>query len=30
MSNNHRLWVDIDGAKRDLGYVPQDGAEQVE
>ncbi len=29
VSNNHRLWVDIDSAKRDLGYVPQDGAEKV-
>jgi len=29
VSNNHRLWVDIDSAKRDLGYVPQDGAEKL-
>jgi nucleoside-diphosphate-sugar epimerase len=29
VSNNHRLWVDIDSAKRDLGYVPQDGNEKV-
>jgi nucleoside-diphosphate-sugar epimerase len=29
-SNNHRLWLDLDNAKRDLGYVPQDGAEQLE
>ena len=29
-SNNHRLWMDLDNAKRDLGYVPQDGAEQLE
>ncbi len=29
MSNNHRLWVDLDDAKRDLGYVPQDGAEKL-
>ena len=26
MSNNHWRWVDLDDAKRDLGYVPQDGA----
>ncbi len=29
-SNNHRLWLDLDDAKRDLGYVPQDGAEPLE
>jgi nucleoside-diphosphate-sugar epimerase len=29
-SNNHRSWLDLDDAKRDLGYVPQDGAEQLE
>ena len=30
VSNNHRLWFDLDDAKRDLGYVPQDGAEPLE
>ena len=29
ISNNHRLWVDLDDAKRDLGYVPQDVNETV-
>jgi nucleoside-diphosphate-sugar epimerase len=29
VSNNHRLWLDLDDAKRDLGYVPQDGAEKL-
>jgi nucleoside-diphosphate-sugar epimerase len=29
MSNNHRLWVDIDDAKRDFDFVPQDGAEKL-
>jgi nucleoside-diphosphate-sugar epimerase len=29
-SNNHRSWLDLDDAKRDLGYVPQDGAEPLE
>ncbi|CAF1135007.1 unnamed protein product [Rotaria sordida] len=29
MSNNHRLWVDLEHTKRDLGYVPQDGAEKI-
>jgi hypothetical protein len=29
-SNNHRLCLDLDDAKRDLGYVPQDGAEPLE
>ncbi|UJR29870.1 hypothetical protein I4U23_017418 [Adineta vaga] len=29
LSNNHRLWVDLDDAKRDLGYIPQDGAENL-
>jgi len=28
-SNNHRHWLDLDHAKRDLGYVPQDGAEKL-
>ncbi len=26
ISNNHRLWVDLDHTKNDLGYIPQDGA----
>ena len=30
MSNNHRLWVDIDDTKTDLGYIPQDGAQPLE
>jgi hypothetical protein len=30
VSNNHRLWVDLDDAKRDLEYIPQDGAEPLE
>jgi nucleoside-diphosphate-sugar epimerase len=29
ISNNHRLWVDLDDVERDLGYVPQDGAEKL-
>ncbi len=29
MSNNHRLWVDLDDAKRNLGFVPQEGAEKL-
>ncbi|CAF1084717.1 unnamed protein product [Rotaria sordida] len=29
MSNNHRLWVDLDDAKRDFGFVPQDAAEKL-
>ncbi|CAF1412625.1 unnamed protein product [Adineta steineri] len=29
MSNNHRLWLDLDDAKKDLGYIPQDGAEKL-
>jgi nucleoside-diphosphate-sugar epimerase len=28
ISNNHRLWVDLGDAERDLGYVPQDGTEK--
>ncbi|CAF3516906.1 unnamed protein product [Rotaria sp. Silwood1] len=29
MSNNHRLWVDLDDAKKDFDFVPQDGAEKL-
>ena len=29
MSNNHRLWVDLEDAKRDLGFIPQDGAKKL-
>lgn len=29
MSNNHRRWVDMDNAKQDLDFVPQDGAEKL-
>ncbi|CAF4330732.1 unnamed protein product [Rotaria sordida] len=29
MSNNHRLWVDLDDAKRDFGFVPHDAAEKL-
>jgi hypothetical protein len=29
VSNNHRVWVDMDNAKNDLGFVPQDGAEKL-
>ncbi len=29
LSNNHRGWLDLEDAKRDLGYVPQDGAEKL-
>jgi nucleoside-diphosphate-sugar epimerase len=29
ISNNHRLWVDLDDAKKDLGYVPQKGTEKL-
>jgi hypothetical protein len=29
ISNNYRLCIDLDDAKRDLGYVPQDGAEKI-
>ncbi|CAF1209756.1 unnamed protein product [Rotaria sordida] len=28
-SNNHRRWVDLDDAKRDFDFVPQDGAEKL-
>ena len=28
VSNNYRLCIDLDDAKRDLGYVPQDGAKK--
>ena len=27
-SNNHRRWVDLEDARRDFGFVPQDGAEK--
>ena len=30
ISNNHRLWVDLNDAKEDLGYIPQDRAEPLE
>ena len=28
LSNNYHLWVDLNNAKRDLGFVPQDGADK--
>lgn len=28
-SNNHRKWMDIDKAKRDLNYIPIDGANKL-
>lgn len=30
ISNNHRLWVDLDDAKQDLGYISQDGAQKLD
>ena len=29
VSNNYCRWVDLDNAERDLGFVPQDGAEKL-
>lgn len=29
VSNNHRRWVDLENARRDFGFVPQDGAEKL-
>lgn len=29
MSNNYRLWIDLNDAKRDFGFIPQDGAEKL-
>ena len=29
-SNNHRLWVDLDNTRRDLGYAARDRAERLE